>query len=100
MIKKSTSKELIELENKIFEEAKQAYFSLPAEIQKQTIPFLFALSLASSEVKARREELMIAFNELLEEENEVNLYYLEDATRIDQVDLSPRFQRIIENFVK
>ena len=100
VIKKSTSKELIDLENKIFEEAKQAYFSLPSEIQKQTVPFLFALSLASSEVKTRREELMIAFNELLEEENEVNLYYLEDPTRIDQVDLSPHFQRIIENFVK
>lgn len=99
VIKKSAPKELIELENKLFEDAKDAYFSLSLEEQKITVPFLFALSKASQEVKNRRDQLLIPYNELLEEENEVHLYILEDPTRIDQVDLSPKYQRIINNFL-
>ena len=101
VIKKSTSKELIDLENKIFEDAKEAYFALPPEVQKQTVPFLFALSRANTETLQKREKLLISYNELLEEDGgEINLYYLEDRTKIDQVDLIPRFQRIIESYIK
>ena len=100
VIKRSTSKELIDLEGKMFDNAKADYFNLPPEEQKVTAPFVFALSKASVEDRQFRESLIGDFETLLEEENEVNLFILEDLSKIDQVDLSPRYQRIVDNFVK
>lgn len=94
------SKELVELEQDIKKELKEEWDQLTEDQQYFAGGQLaFSLKRTSGKKLQKHIELMIPYNELMEIENDVKLYILQDRTKIENINLPLPYHQILENFL-
>ena len=86
--------ELKELEDKVWVAAKEE-----AEKNNQEISFDLGLSVLTEEENKTRTELLATFNEFLNYENELDLYYF-DAEKCEDFNLEIEFVDLLTDFIR
>ena len=94
-------KELIDLSQKITDNGRVEFEKLSDEEKKKVSDlFNYGLAFASKEEKEQYEELNKEYVELMGEESDIQLYILEDISKIEKVDLPLPYDNVLIKFLK
>ena len=94
-------KELIDLSQKITDNGRVEFEKLSDEEKKKVSDlFNYGLAFASKDEKEQYEELNKEYVELMGEESDIQLYILEDISKIEKVDLPLPYDNVLIKFLK
>ena len=94
-------KELVDLVKRITDNGREEFEKLSEEEKKKVADlFNYGLTFATNDEKEQYEELNKEYIELMGEESDIQLYILEDVSKIEKVDLPLPYDNVLIKFLK